>query len=72
MAIQGLVQKHEAADLLADWEKFGCPTQTGRDWSLEEIQAAIDRGPHKSALKPDAIAHFAERLLKRSRKVRLV
>jgi len=60
MAPQGLAQKHEAADLLADWEKFGCPTQTGRNWTLDEIQAAIDRGPHKSALEPDAIKHFAE------------
>ena len=60
MAPQGLALQHEAADLLTDWEKFGCPTQTGRDWSLAEIQAAIDRGPHKSALEPDAIAHFAE------------
>jgi len=46
MAPQGLAQKHEAAKLLADWEKFGCPTQTGRNWTIEEIQAAIDRGPH--------------------------
>jgi len=60
MAPQGLALKHEAAELLTDWEKIGCPTQTGRDWSLTEIQAAIDRGPHKSALEPDAIAHFAE------------
>ena len=59
MAPQGLAQQHEAADLLADWEKFGCPTHTGRDWTFEEIQAAINRGPHKSALEPDAIAHFA-------------
>ena len=60
MAPQGLALQHEAAGILADWESFGCPTQTGRDWSLDEIQAAIDRGPHKSALEPDAIAHFAE------------
>ena len=59
MAPQGLAQQHEAADLLSDWEKFGCPTHTGRDWTFEEIQAAINRGPHKSALEPDAVAHFA-------------
>ena len=60
MAPQGLAQKHEAAELLADWEQFGCPTKTGCDWTFAEIQAAIDRGPHKSALKLDAIKHFAE------------
>ena len=27
----------------------------GRDWSLEELQAAVDKGPHVSALEPDAI-----------------
>ncbi len=27
---------------------------------MEEIQAAIDRGPHQSALDPAAIEHFAE------------
>jgi hypothetical protein len=32
----------------------------GRDWPLAEIQAAIDRGPHQSALEPDAIGHFAK------------
>ena len=46
--------------MLADWEKFGCPTQTRHDLTLEEIQGAINRGPHKSVLEPDAIAHFTE------------
>ncbi len=60
MAPQGLALKHEVTDLLSDWEQFGCPTQMGCNWTLEEIQAAIDCGPHKSALEPDAIAHFEE------------
>jgi hypothetical protein len=60
MVPRGLALKHKAAELLADWEQFGCPTQTGRDWTLNEIQAAINHGPHKSALEPDAIAHFEE------------
>ena len=65
MAPQGLALKHEAAGLLADWEQFGCPTRTGQDCILDEIQAAINRGPHKSALEPDAIAHFAEEVTKK-------
>ncbi len=60
MAPQGLALKHEVAGILAEWAKFGCPTKTGRDWTVFKIQAAINRGPHKSAVKPDAIAHFAE------------
>jgi hypothetical protein len=30
----------------------------GCNWTLSKIQAAIDCGPHQSALKPEAIAHF--------------
>jgi hypothetical protein len=59
MALQGLALKHEAADILTDWAQFGCPTNTGRDWTLADIQLAINRGPHKSALEPEALAHFA-------------
>jgi hypothetical protein len=60
MASQGLALRHEAAGILSEWEKIGCPTRTGHDWTLEEIQAAIDCGPHQLALDPAAIEHFAE------------
>ena len=36
-----------------------CPAQTGRPWTVDEITAAIDRGPHESALTPEAITHFS-------------
>ena len=68
MAPQGLALKHEASHILEDWEKFGCPTKTGRDWTLNKIQAAIDRGPHKSALEPATIAHFAEEVANKVKK----
>ncbi len=60
MAPQGLALKHKAAYLLSSWEHFGCPKQTGHNQTLEVIQAAINCGPHKSALEPDAIAHYKE------------
>ena len=60
MNLQGLALRHEAANILSDWAQFSCPTCTGRDWSLTEIEAAIARGPHQSALEPDALAHFEE------------
>jgi len=60
MAPQGLALHHEAAGILAEWEQMGCPTCTGRDWTTAEIQAAIDRGPHQSALEPEALHHFAD------------
>jgi len=59
MAPQGLSLKHEATTILKDWEQFGCPTATGNDWTTTQIRAAIDRGPHKSTLEPDALEHFA-------------
>ena len=62
MAPQGLALHHEAAGVLAEWEKMGCPTCTGRDWTLVEVQAAIDWGPHQSALEPDALRHFADKV----------
>jgi hypothetical protein len=61
MAPQWLALRHEAAGPLLEWESFGCPTNTGPDWTLEEIQAAINRGPHQSALEPEAIKHFCRR-----------
>ena len=33
--------------------------KTGRNWTKEEIHAAVMRGPHESALSDEAIAHFA-------------
>jgi hypothetical protein len=62
MAPQGLALHHEAAGVLAEWETMGCPTCTGCDWTLAEIQAAIDRGPHRSALEPDALCHFTDKV----------
>jgi hypothetical protein len=59
MALQGLALKHEAADILKDWAQFGCPTNTGHELTLAEIQSAINQGPHKSALEQEALAHFA-------------
>ena len=33
---------------------------TGRDWTQAEMSAAILRGPHESALSPEAIEHFTK------------
>ncbi len=57
---QGLVLRHEAANILSDCAQFGCPTRKGRDWSVSDIEAAIKRGPHKLSLALEALAHFAE------------
>ena len=59
MAPQERALQHKAATILKDWEQFGCPTATGKDWTTAQIQAVINRGPYKSALEPDALKHFA-------------
>ena len=58
MCPMGLALHHPAAPLLKEWATYGCPTNTGRPWKREEMQEAIDRGPHRSALSEEAIAHF--------------
>ena len=61
MTIRGLVcprwraKIHPAAPLLREYARQGCPVSVGRNWTAAELQAAVDRGPHASALKPDAI-----------------
>ena len=59
MCPQGLALQHPAAPLLSEWAKFGCPAMTGKEWTIKEMEAAIERGPHESALTPEAIQHFA-------------
>ena len=51
----GLALHHPAAPLLTQYATLGCPTHAGKNWTIEEMQAAIDRGPHISALDPEAM-----------------
>jgi hypothetical protein len=54
----GLALHHSAAELLKERATYGCPTCTGKPWTLAEMQEAVDRGPHQSALTDKAIAQF--------------
>jgi hypothetical protein len=53
-----LALHHPAASLLPEYATYGCPTHTGKPWTKAEMQEAVDRGPHQSALSNEAIAHF--------------
>ena len=55
---RGRARQHPAGDLLEEWARYGCPAATGRNWTKEQMQEAIDRGPHQSALEPAALEHF--------------
>ena len=48
-------KQHPAGELLSKFASTGCPVNTGRNWTKKELQAAVDKGPHTSALHPDAI-----------------
>ncbi|EJK76004.1 hypothetical protein THAOC_02256, partial [Thalassiosira oceanica] len=56
----GPALEHPAADLLTEYATFGCPANTGNDWTIDELQAAIDVGPHVSAMVPEAMQQLQE------------
>ena len=58
MQPQGLATSHPAFQTLQQYAKKGCPAKTGRHWTKEEMQAAIDRGNHISARQPEAVAAY--------------
>ena len=47
--------KHPAADLLMDYATIGCPTKTGKNWTMTDLEEAINAGSHVSALDPEAM-----------------
>ena len=59
--IRGLVvprwraNDHPAAALLRQYASQGCPVDVGGDWTIEQLEAAVERGPHSSALVDEAI-----------------
>jgi hypothetical protein len=59
MCPSGLALHHLAASHLLQYATEGCPSNTGRPWTVEQMQDAIDRGPHMSALVPEDIEQLA-------------
>eukprot|EP00956_Cyclotella_meneghiniana_P026592 scaffold57877_cov41-Cyclotella_meneghiniana.AAC.3 len=55
MCPSNLALHHPAAKKLLQYATGGCPCNTGKPWTKDEIWAAVERGPHVSALKEDAI-----------------
>jgi len=62
MCPSGLALQHPAAPLLLQYATKGCPVMTGQPWTKSQLQAAIDRGPHQSALSPDTIAQLHDKV----------
>lgn len=59
MQPQPLANLHPFTPVLHDW-KHGIEVDCGPEWKEEVIEAAVVRGPHPSALTPQAIELFAE------------
>jgi hypothetical protein len=59
MCPTGRALHHPAANILLEWATLGCPTCTGQDWSKSKMWEAVERGPHRSAMSPDALEHFS-------------
>ena len=51
-------QEHPAIPLLHEYADSGCPVDCGPDWSKEQIELLLRRGPHTSATKPKAAAEL--------------
>ena len=50
---------HPAYEALKIYATEGCPVKTGQNYTNEEINAEVMRGPHESDLSEKEIAHFA-------------
>jgi hypothetical protein len=59
MSPAACVNFHPFTETLRKWEE-GVPVDCGEDWTKTQIEAAIQQGPHKSALNPEAIALIEE------------
>jgi hypothetical protein len=55
MCPQDLALHHPAADKLLQYVVGSCPTNTGKPWTKEMMWAAVERGPHVSALDPAVV-----------------
>lgn len=55
MAPRGFTLQHPAAALLCEYAVRGCPADCGREWTKEEIEAAVMKGPHPSTYNEGAV-----------------
>ena len=52
MCLSGLALQHPAARKWLQFSTKGFPTMIGKPCTLIQMEEAIDRGPHVSALQP--------------------
>jgi hypothetical protein len=59
MSPSACVNFHPFSETLRQWEE-GVPVDCGEHWTREQIEAAIEQGPHTSALTPEAVSLIEE------------
>jgi hypothetical protein len=62
MCPRGIALHHPAAATLLQYAMQGCPVNTGKDWTIAQMEEAIRRGPHALALLPAAMEQLAREL----------
>ena len=59
---------HPTAPLLKQYASQGCPVDVGRDWTLEELEAAVEKGPTPQRLSTTQSNKYKSKPEKRSNK----
>jgi hypothetical protein len=67
MCPKGLALHHPAAEKLLQYVMKGCPSRTGKPWTKEEMQEAINCGPQILTLVPEAMAQLADEIKEKER-----
>jgi hypothetical protein len=65
MAPSGPALDHPAAPLLLELATLGCSSAMGDTWTIDLIEAAIQKGAHPSVLDPEAAAQLREETLEK-------
>lgn len=60
MCPAGLALHHPAAATLLEYATQGCPCKAGRHWTISEMEEAIEKGPHVSAMDPEAMQQYQD------------
>ena len=60
MCPAGLALHHPAAGKLLEFATQGCPTLTGKPWTVSQIEEVIHQGPHVLVLQTEAMQILAE------------
>ena len=60
MCPRGPALDHPFAETLLSYAENGCRVDYGDNWSKQQIEEAVHRGPHKSAREAEAAAYAWE------------